>query len=58
MRRKTGQNPYCDFKSDRERRRALNTLAWSRATMAIAAAFAMAPDHWIVPIRWLIHWFH
>jgi hypothetical protein len=58
MKRKTVQNPYCDFKGDRERRRALNTLAWSRAIPAIAAALAMAPVHWIELIRWLMHWFH
>jgi hypothetical protein len=37
MKRKTVQNPYCDFKGDRERRRALNTLAWSRAMPAMLA---------------------
>jgi hypothetical protein len=57
MKRKTVQNPYCDFKGDRERRRALNTLAWSRAIPAMLAALAMAPVHWIELIRWLMHWF-
>jgi hypothetical protein len=58
MKRKIGQNPYCDFKSDPERRRALNTLAWSKATVAFAAAHAIAPVHWMEIIRWLMRLFH
>jgi hypothetical protein len=55
MKRKAGQNPYRDFKSYRERRRALNTLAWSRAIPAMLAALAMAAVQWIELIRWLMH---
>jgi len=58
MKQKSGKNPYSDFKTDRERRRALNALAWSRATPAIAAALATTSDHGIQLIRWLMHWFN
>ena len=54
MKRKTGTSPYSDFKNDSERRRALNSLAWSKAALAIAAALATALDHGIDLIRWLM----
>jgi hypothetical protein len=58
MKRKTRQNPYLDFKSDLERRRALNSLAWSKAAPAIAVALASVSNHGMELIRCLMHWFH
>jgi hypothetical protein len=56
MKRKTRQNPYRDFKSDLERRRALNSLAWSKAARAIGVALATTSAHWTELIRWLMQW--
>jgi hypothetical protein len=36
----------------------MNTLAWSKATVAFAAAHAIAPVHWMEIIRWLMHLLH
>jgi hypothetical protein len=54
MNRKSENNRYCNFKGDRERRRALNTLAWSRTITAIATALAMASIQGGEVIRWLM----
>lgn len=54
-------DPYDGFKSDRERRRALNTRARCYATACIAMAVAVVltkkPIYLVGVIRWLMHWF-
>jgi hypothetical protein len=49
-------NPYCGFKDDRERRRALNFRCGSYALAVVAAAWAPSTD-WS-HLRWLISLFH
>jgi hypothetical protein len=54
-------DPYDGFKSDRERRRALNTRARCYATafiaMAVAVVLTKKPIYLVGVIRWLKHWF-
>jgi len=54
-------DPYDGFKSDRERRRALNTRARCSATafvaIAVAAVLTQKPIYLAGVIRWLTHWF-
>ena len=51
-------NPYCGFKDDGERRRALNTRARSYAVATVAVALATTPIDWMGRLRWLMSLFH
>jgi hypothetical protein len=51
-------NPYCGFRDDRERRRALNARARWKAMADIAAVLARTPIYWVEGIRWLMNLFH
>ena len=54
-------DPYDGFKSDRERRRALNTRARCNAgafvAVALVAGLTQKPIFLAGGIRWLMHWF-
>jgi hypothetical protein len=54
-------DPYDGFKSDRERRRALNTRARCYATavvtMGVVVVLTQKPIYLAGGIRWLMHWF-
>lgn len=55
-------DPYNGFKSDLERRRALNTKARTNAVAAVAmtmtVAIAGSPINWTEGVRWLIRLLH
>lgn len=51
-------DPYDGFKSDLERRRALNTRVRSRMATMMVAAVAGAPINWTEVLRWLTRLFH
>ncbi len=51
-------NPYDGFKSDRERRRALNVRARWYSGAAMFAAVVPARVELEEVFRWLMHWFH
>lgn len=57
LERKMG-NPYDGFKSDRERRRALNVRARWYSGAAMFAAVVPARVELEEVFRWLMHWFH
>ena len=51
-------DPYCGFKDDQERRRALNTRVRSYAVAMVVMAVYGAPVNWTEKFRWLIALFH
>lgn len=58
MSRLRRRNPYCDFKDDRERRRALNSRAMWPALAVMVVALAGSESSWMERIQWLMHWLH
>lgn len=58
MTRPTKQNPYCEFKDDRERRVALNVRARWRYSALMVAAVASVPINWTEKIRWVTNLLH
>ena len=50
-------NPYCAFKDDRERRRALNVRNVCVAIAVVAVAWGPA-SAWGGALRWLVGLFH
>jgi hypothetical protein len=52
------RNPYDGFKSDRERRRALNVRVRWYSGAAMVAALAPARLELEEVLRWVMHWFH
>jgi hypothetical protein len=58
MQRPIKPDPYCGFKDDRERRRALNTRARCTALAMVAFAVAGSPINWLEKMQWLKSLFH
>lgn len=58
MSRPSKPDPYCGFRDDRERRRALNTRARCWALAMVAFALASGPMDWKEKMRWLMSLFH
>ncbi len=55
--RPTKPDPYEGFKSDRERRRALNVRVRWYAAAVMVVAMAPKPISAVEGIEWLMHWF-
>jgi hypothetical protein len=55
MKRKIAQDPYCGFRNDRERRRALNTRERWQALTKLIPSLARISIYCIETIRWLMH---
>ena len=51
-------DPYDGFKSDRERRRALNTRVRARTILLVIAAVAGGSHDWMETARWLTSLLH
>lgn len=58
MSRLTTPNPYCGFKDDRERRRALNTRVRCYTLAIVVTALTGSPIDWTRKLQWLITWLH
>lgn len=58
MQRSPKPDPYCGFRDDAERRRALNTRARCYALAAVAMAVTQAPVNWMEKIQWLTNFLH
>ena len=50
-------DPYNGFKTDIERRRALNTKVFAQSAVAVAFILSDAPSHLMQKLQWLKNFF-